>query len=162
VKRRQTAGEHPVYVKAAGRCSGAPAAGTPTGVPARPPSRWRLLRHPTERNEGPGRFESAAEVASNLASSSVFFSLCILVIAVWVVGMILGLSDSIESDITGSMTAMTLLLVAVLKNSERRAERAMQLKLDAIAAALLEDRENGPGPEAKADLEEAVRLHEEI
>jgi low affinity Fe/Cu permease len=131
-------------------------------MPARPPSRWRLLRHPTERSEGPGRFESAAEVASNLASSSVFFSLCILVIAVWVVGLIVGLSNSIESGITGSMTAMTLLLVAVLKNSERRAERAMQLKLDAIATALLEGRENGPGPEAKADLEEAVRLHEEI
>jgi low affinity Fe/Cu permease len=125
-------------------------------------SRWRHLRHPTERSEGPGRFEAAAEIASNLASSSTFFSLCILVVAVWIVGLVIGLPDSTESDITGSMTAMTLLLVAVLKNSERRAERAMQLKLDAIAAALLEDRGSGPGQEAKAELEEAVRLHEEI
>lgn len=131
-------------------------------MPPTKANRWRLLRHPTERNEEPGRFEAAAEIASNLASSSIFFSICILVIAVWIVGLVIGLPDSTESDITGSMTAMTLLLVAVLKNSERRAERAMQLKLDAIAAALLEDRGSGPGREAKAELEEAVRLHEEI
>ncbi len=38
----------------------------------------------------------------------------------------------------------------------------MQLKLDAIAAALLEDRGPRLGDEAKVDLEEAVRLHEEL
>ncbi|SOE06709.1 hypothetical protein SAMN06272765_7564 [Streptomyces sp. Ag109_G2-15] len=34
------------------------------------------------------------------------------------------------------MTAVTLLLLALLKNSELRAERAIQRKLDAIASAL--------------------------
>lgn len=60
------------------------------------------------------------------------------------------------------MTALTLLLVAVLKNSERRAERAMPLKLDAIAAALLDERGDHLDAETKSDLEEAVRLHEEM
>jgi low affinity Fe/Cu permease len=122
----------------------------------------RALRHPTERSEGRGRFDAAAEVASNLASSSVFFSLCLLLIAAWVVGLIAGLPSSTENDLTGAMSAMTLLLVAVLKNSERRAERAMQLKLDAIASALLEDRGGGRRHETKAELEDAVRLHEEL
>jgi low affinity Fe/Cu permease len=126
------------------------------------PRGWRLLRHPTERGKGRGRFDATAEVASNLASSSLFFSLCLLIVLVWVGGLILGLPSAIESDIAGSMSAMTLLLVAVLKNSELRAERAMQLKLDAIAAALLEERGPRLGGEAKADLEEAVRLHEEL
>ncbi|MFE4621146.1 hypothetical protein ACFRJ7_34110 [Streptomyces sp. NPDC056747] len=34
---------------------------------------------------------------------------------------------------------MTLLLLALLKNAERRADRAVQRKLDAIALALLEE-----------------------
>jgi hypothetical protein len=123
---------------------------------------WRLLRHPTERGEGRGRFDATAEIASNLASSSLFFSVCLLIVLVWIVGLMVGLSSATESDLTGTMSAMTLLLVAVLKNSELRAERAMQLKLDAIASALLEDRGHGPGGDTKADLEEAVRLHEEL
>jgi hypothetical protein len=126
------------------------------------PKDWRILRHPTERGEGRGRFDAAAEIASNLASSSLFFSLCLLVVLVWIVGLVVGLPGATESDLTGTMSAMTLLLVAVLKNSELRAERAMQLKLDAIASALLEDRGQGPDGETKADLEEAVRLHEEL
>src|SRR6201996_8875324 len=126
------------------------------------PGGWRLLRHPTERGEGRGRFAAAAEIASNLASSSLFFTICLLIVFAWVVGLVIGLPTATESDLTGTMSAMTLLLVAVLKNSELRAERAMQLKLDAIAAALLEDRGHGHDADTKADLEDAVRLHEEL
>jgi low affinity Fe/Cu permease len=60
------------------------------------------------------------------------------------------------------MSAVTLLLVALLKNSELRADRAMQLKLDAIAAALLEVRGPDLDADGRKDLEEAVRLHEEL
>ncbi|HEV7614898.1 MAG TPA: low affinity iron permease family protein [Solirubrobacterales bacterium] len=125
-------------------------------------SRWSLLRHPTERGEGRGRFDAAAETASNLASSSFFFSVCLLIVLAWIVGLLVGLPSQTENDLIGVMAALTLLLVALLKNSERRAERAMQLKLDAIAAALLEDRGKDLDDEAKAGLEDAVRLHEEI
>ncbi len=123
---------------------------------------WTALRHPTERGEGRGRFDTIAEAASNLASSSFFFSACLLIVFAWIVGLVVGLPSTTEADLTGSMSAMTLLLVAVLKNSELRAERAMQLKLDAIVIALLEDRGHGPGADTRADLEDAVRLHEEL
>lgn len=123
---------------------------------------WRLLRHPADRGEGRGRFDATAEIASNLASSSLFFSICLLVVFIWILGLIVGVSSATESDLTGAMAAMTLLLVAMLKNSELRAERAMQLKLDAIASALLEDRGQGPALETKTKLAEAVRLHEEL
>jgi hypothetical protein len=126
------------------------------------PSRWSLLRHPTERGEGRSRFDVAAETASNLASSSFFFSVCLLIVLAWIVGLVVGLSSQTENDLIGAMAALTLLLVALLKNSERRAERAMQLKLDAIAAALLDDRGRNLDDEAKAGLADAVRLHEEI
>lgn len=128
------------------------------------PPRWSVLRHPTERGgDGQSRFDVAAEVASNMASSSFFFSVCAVLVAVWAVGLVVGLSGPTESDLIGAMAALTLVLVALLKNSELRAERAMQLKLDAIAAALLE----GSGGqnidrETREELEDAVRLHEEI
>ena len=111
--------------------------------------RWSLLRHPTERQEGRGRFDSLAEAASNLASSGAFFSLCVAILFVWILGLIFGFAAGTESALTGTMSAVTLLLVALLKNSELRADRAMQLKLDAIASALLEDR--GSGPEAEGE-----------
>lgn len=121
-----------------------------------------MLRHPTDRGEGRGRFDMLAETASNLASSGVFFSLCFAILAAWVLGLVVGFASGTESALTGTMSALTLLLVALLKNSELRAERAMQLKLDAIASALLEDRGGGPDAETKRELEDAVRLHEEL
>jgi hypothetical protein len=53
-------------------------------------------------------------------------------------------------------------LVALLKNAELRAERAIQQKLDAIAGALLHDRVGGKAGESERDLEEAIGLHEDI
>jgi low affinity Fe/Cu permease len=121
-----------------------------------------LPRHPTERGEGRGRFDTVAESVSNLASSGLFFSICFLIIGVWVVGLIFGFANGTENALTGAMTGLTLLLVALLKNSELRAERAMQLKLDAIAAAMLRDSSSGLDTAARSDLEDAVRLHEEL
>jgi low affinity Fe/Cu permease len=121
-----------------------------------------LALHPTERGEGRGRFDAIAGAASNFASSGLFFSLCFLILAVWLAGLVFGFASGTENALTGTMSALTLLLVALLKNSELRAERAMQLKLDAIAGALLDDRAGELAPAARTELEEAVGLHEEI
>jgi low affinity Fe/Cu permease len=59
------------------------------------------------------------------------------------------------------MAAMTLLLLALLKNAERRAEAALQQKLDAIAAALLEQR-RGNETAAQEELGEAIGVHAEV
>ena len=120
------------------------------------------IKHPTERGENPGRFERAAERVSFLASSAIFFSLCGLLFAVWLLGLIVGFASGTENALVGAMTALTLLLVALLKNSELRAERAMQLKLDAIMAAMLRDETSRLDGEARKELEDAVRLHEEL
>jgi hypothetical protein len=48
-----------------------------------------------------------------------------------------------------------------VKNSELRAEHAVQSKLDAIAAALLEQRE-GKTMEAHDELERAIGMHKEV
>jgi low affinity Fe/Cu permease len=59
------------------------------------------------------------------------------------------------------MAGVTLLLLALLKNAERRAEAAIQQKLDAIAAALLEQ-QRGDRTGAQDELAEAIGLHDEV
>jgi low affinity Fe/Cu permease len=119
-------------------------------------------RHPTERG-GPGRglFDRVAQSASNFTSSPVFFAFCVIVVALWLGTHVAGLSTEWQHLSGDAMAAITLLLLALLKNSELRAEHAVQRKLDAIAAALLEQRE-GKTREAHAALEEAIGMHEEV
>jgi hypothetical protein len=56
-----------------------------------------LLRRPNEKEDGRGRFDAAAEVLANLASSAVFFSLCLLNLLTWLIGLVIGLGSSTES-----------------------------------------------------------------
>ena len=119
-------------------------------------------RHPTKRG-GPGRglFDRVAQSASNFTSSPVFFAFCVIVVALWLGTHVAGLSTEWQHLSGDAMAAITLLLLALLKNSELRAEHAVQRKLDAIAAALLEQRE-GKTREAHDALEEAIGIHEEV
>ncbi|HEX6619139.1 MAG TPA: low affinity iron permease family protein [Solirubrobacteraceae bacterium] len=119
-------------------------------------------RHPTERGSpGRGVFDRVAQSASNFTSSPSFFAICVAVVALWLGTHVAGLSTEWQHLSGDAMAAITLLLLALLKNSELRAEHAVQRKLDAIAAALLEQRE-GQTREAHDALEEAIGMHEEV
>src|SRR5438309_11216248 len=84
----------------------------------RPPSLGRALEHPADRTDQQrGRFDQFAERMSFLASSPVFFALCVVVVIAWAVGLATGASDRFEAATAGLMSAVTLILVAVLKNS---------------------------------------------
>jgi low affinity Fe/Cu permease len=120
------------------------------------------LEHPADRIEHHrGRFASLAERASFLASSPLFFVLCAALVLAWVVGLATGASDRFEAAAAGLMSATTLILVALLRNAELRAERALQTKLDAIASSLLEDRRGHAG-DAEVQLERSIGVHEQI
>jgi low affinity Fe/Cu permease len=120
-------------------------------------------QHPTERGEPGkrGRFDHFAEAASNFTSSPLFFALCLVLVAAWLATHVLGLTTEWQHLTGDALAAVALLLLALLKNSELRAEHAIQAKLDAIAAALLEQRE-GETHQAHEDLERAIGLHEEV
>jgi low affinity Fe/Cu permease len=120
-------------------------------------------QHPTERGEPGrrGRFDEIAEAASNFTSSPTFFALCIVVIGLWLATHVAGLTTEWQHLAGDGMAAITLLLLALVKNSELRAEHAVQSKLDAIAAALLEQRE-GKTSEAHDELERAIGMHKEV
>jgi low affinity Fe/Cu permease len=116
-------------------------------------------RHPTERGT-PGErglFDRLAQSASNFTSSPTFFAFCVAVVAVWLATHVAGLSTEWQHLSGDGMAAVTLLLLALLKNSELRAEHAVQRKLDAIAAALLEQRD-GRSMDAHDALEEAIGI----
>jgi low affinity Fe/Cu permease len=114
-------------------------------------------KHPAEDERG--TFEELAERASNFTSSPAFFAGCALLIALWAASFAAG--DTAHHVAGDLMAAVTLLLLALLKNAERRAEAAVQQKLDAIAAALLEQR-RGNETAAQDDLAEAIGLHDEV
>ncbi|MDX2813251.1 hypothetical protein PV410_11895 [Streptomyces sp. PA03-5A] len=119
------------------------------------------FRHPAERTDedgGRGRFERLAEATSNFTASPLFYCLCLLLVAGFLVVHALGLPLKWQL-FAADLTAVTLLLLALLKNAERRAEHAVQRKLDAIAAALLE--QGGSSHEARDALREVIGLHEE-
>ena len=115
------------------------------------------LKHPAEQRRG--RFDHFAEVASNFTSSPTFFVLCAVVVVLWAASFAFG--DTAHHAAGDLMAGVTLLLVALLKNAERRAEGAIQQKLDAIAAALLEQR-RGNKTAAQDELAEAIGVHDEV
>ncbi|MEV6196511.1 low affinity iron permease family protein [Streptomyces sp. NPDC051920] len=119
------------------------------------------IQHPADRGgDERGRFERFAETGSRFTSSPLFFAFCVVLVSLTVAAHVAGLASEWLLLAGDTMTAVTLLLLALLKNSELRSERAIQRKLDAIAAALLELQENAPG-EAHEDLKRVIRMEDE-
>ncbi|MEU3909775.1 hypothetical protein [Streptomyces sp. NPDC029721] len=121
------------------------------------------FEHPAKKT-GTGRrnrFERLAELASNFTSSAAFLLLCATLVAGFAAVHLAGLSMEWQHLAGDAMGALSLLLLALLKNSERRAEHAIQRKLDAIAAALLQQQE-GDWTEAHQDLEDAIGMEDRL
>jgi low affinity Fe/Cu permease len=91
-------------------------------------------------------FDRFASATSTFVSRAWFFALCVLLILVWApTYFAIGSIDSWQLIINTATTIVTFLLVALLQNSQRRAEEAIQHKLNAVADGL-------------ADLMEAVAM----
>lgn len=121
-----------------------------------------ILKHPSDRGGSRSKpFERLAENASRFTSSASFFGLCLILVGMAVTLHLIGLPIRWLLFGAESMSAVTLILVALLKNSELRAERVVERKLDAIAAALLEWREGGGTGEAHEKLRFSLGLEED-
>ncbi|WP_316741647.1 low affinity iron permease family protein [Streptomyces sp. MK7] len=107
-----------------------------------------------------GPFDQFAEYASNFTSSPVFFLICLLLVGFFVTAHAAHMDLELLLLAGESMTAVTLLLLALLKNAEMRAEHAIQRKLDALARALLEMNKDDHSP-AFEDLRNSIRMEEE-
>ena len=121
------------------------------------------LRHPVARGEEGrrGRFDRFAQRVSYFSSSPVFFVFCAALVLAWLGGYIFGAGAKYEQALGTALTAVTLLLVALLKNAELRAEAAIQSKLDALATGMLEEIRS-EGDEADPMLERAIGIDEQL
>ncbi|MFE7512977.1 hypothetical protein ACFU8I_17425 [Streptomyces sp. NPDC057540] len=116
--------------------------------------------HPAKRG-GSGRdwFAAFSDRASNVTSSPLFYVLCVLLVVGTIVLHLVHPPLSWLIFAGDLMTSVNLLLLALLKNAELRDSHAVQRKLDAIAAALLEQHD-GTGHEAAEELRRAIRMDE--
>jgi low affinity Fe/Cu permease len=113
-------------------------------------------------------FDRFAEAAARFVSHAPFFVACLLLVVIWAPSYFLFSSvDTWQLIINTVTTIITFLLVALLQNSQRRGERAIQDKLDAMADGLadLMQHVGGDHPEFSKDireLREAVGLEERV
>jgi low affinity Fe/Cu permease len=106
-------------------------------------------------------FDRLAQRASYFSSSPAFFVLCLGLVLAWLAGYVFGAGSAYEQAMGTGLTAVTLLLVALLKNAELRAEAAVQNKLDALATGMLEAIRN-EGEKADPMLERAIGIDEQL
>lgn len=94
-----------------------------------------MEKRPTESDRGHlSVFDRFAEAASEFASHAVFFIGCALVVLLWLPSyFLIGNLNTWQLIINTLTTIITFLLVALLQNSQRRSDKAIQLKLDALA-----------------------------
>ena len=112
---------------------------------------------PSEASKKPGIFDRFADLIARWTSKSYFFAFCVALVVVWLPSYLLVRNfDTWQLLINTPTTIVTFVLVALLQNTQKRADDAVQQKLNAIAKYLTGDGDN----DAKNELREAVGLEE--
>lgn len=113
---------------------------------------------PSEVDEHVGYFDRFASWASSVVSRAPFFAFCVVMVLVWAPSIVLIRDiDLWQLIINTATTIITFLMVALLENSQSRADKAVQHKLNAIADALADLMQDTHEPDA-AELRAAVGL----
>lgn len=108
-------------------------------------------------------FDRFAMAASGFVSKPWFFAMCVLLIVLWAPSIVLIQEvDTWQLIINTATTIVTFLLVALLQNTQQRAEQATQHKLNAIADGLADlmrslAAEHPQSKDLQTDLEELRR-----
>jgi hypothetical protein len=113
---------------------------------------------PSEVSSRVGFFDRFAGHAAQLASRAWFFAFCVVLILIWAPSIALIRSvDTWQLIINTATTIITFLMVALLQNSQTRADQAVQHKLNALAdglAAVMAHLAGEEGRELSKDLGE--------
>jgi low affinity Fe/Cu permease len=120
------------------------------------------VEHPGEKQQT--AFDRFSDRATNVVSRLPFLLLCLVVVAVWAWGWAIDEKLVLHHFVGDLIGILTLVLVVFLQNSERRAEHALNTKLDAVAGGLQElmEHEFGRDDERVKELREAVGLEERV
>jgi low affinity Fe/Cu permease len=82
-------------------------------------------------------FDRFAERSAQVAGGAIFFTACVLLVVLWAPSYFIFRDlNTWQLVINTATTIVTFLLVALLQNSQRRTEEAVNQKLDALADGL--------------------------
>jgi hypothetical protein len=91
---------------------------------------------PSDEDQHVSVFDRFATSVSSWTSKAWFFAACVLIVIIWAPTFALLPLDTWQLIINTLTTIITFLLVALLQNTEKRADDALQEKLNAIAGAI--------------------------
>jgi hypothetical protein len=91
---------------------------------------------PSEVSPRVSAFDRFATLMAGHVSQPWFFVMCVLIVVVWAPTFVLFNIDTWQLIINTLTTIITFLLVALLQNTQRRSDNAVQQKLNGIADAL--------------------------
>jgi len=121
---------------------------------------------PSSVNPRLGIFDRFADATANFVSRAPFFAATVMLVILWLIEGAIRISikgsfsafadNSYQLQINTVTTVITFLLVALVQNTQSRADEASQEKLNAIAEAL-GDLMTAMDASAGADLEENVK-----
>jgi low affinity Fe/Cu permease len=114
----------------------------------------------SSHHRGLSRFDRAASAVAKVVAKAWFFAACALMVLIWAPSFfVIGNVDTWQLIINTLTTIITFLLVALLQNTQYRADRALQKKLNAIVEALADIMEGlaERDPTMAADVKELRR-----
>lgn len=89
------------------------------------------------RHRGLSRFDRLASAVAKVVAKAWFFAACTLIVLIWAPSYFaISNLDTWQLIINTLTTIITFLLVALLQNTQYRADQALQKKLNAIVEAL--------------------------
>ncbi len=91
---------------------------------------------PSQASGRPSIFDRFATAVGSRVSEAWFFCLCVLIVVLWAPSIWVTDFDTWQLIINTVTTIITFLLVALLQNTQKRSDAAVQQKLNAIAAGL--------------------------
>ena len=123
---------------------------------------------PTEVTAELSHFDRFASTAARFVARAWFFALCLLLVVIWIPSYAVFRNvDTWQLVINTATTIVTFLLVALLQNTQSRANEALQHKLNAIADGLADlmtqvahPQENSKLHQDVAELRAAVGLEQ--
>jgi low affinity Fe/Cu permease len=125
-----------------------------------------MIERPTQIGRERGRFDRFAEVSAAFVGRAAFFTAALVIVVLWIPLIVVFESiDTWQLVLNTATSVIAFLLIALLQNTERRGDRALHRKIDALAAALAESmvaQDDERLRESIDELRAAVKLEEQI
>lgn len=92
---------------------------------------------PSQQRDKVGLFDRFADAVARVTAKAWFFAACVVLVLLWAPSILLIQTvDTWQLIINTATTIVTFLLVGLMQNTQERSNRALQQKLNALAAAV--------------------------